>query len=127
MMSEAKEIRDAMMNLEPMEKIHMEGIDLAVSAQTYLSVLEREKGREYVERLISWVEKKNEARGYYEDDKTQNPHDLNACIWTEDEDGNWRTECGNQFIMIDGNPYDNGFIFCAYCGKVLAMTPETEK
>jgi hypothetical protein len=50
-------------------------------------------------------------------------HRLNACIWTADDDGNWGTECNNMFAFDDGDPDDNNFVFCPYCGKVLAMTP----
>jgi len=50
-------------------------------------------------------------------------HGLHACIWKADDEGNWGTQCGNLFAFNDGDPLDNRFAFCPYCGKVLAMTP----
>ena len=41
------------------------------------------------------------------------------CYWTEDSDGNWETSCGNMFNFIDGNPEDNEFQYCPYCGKEI--------
>lgn len=41
------------------------------------------------------------------------------CTWTEDEDGNWDTACGDKFVFIDGPPSANGCKFCCYCGKPL--------
>ena len=67
MLSEADEIREARLEGASEEHTHMEGIDLVISGQTYMDVLEREKGREYVQKLVARVEAKNEARGYYED------------------------------------------------------------
>lgn len=49
-----------------------------------------------------------------------------ACKWSEDEDGNWFTGCGEAFIIIDGKPSDNGMKFCCYCGKLLKEVPYTE-
>lgn len=42
-----------------------------------------------------------------------------TCTWTEDEDGNWETECGEMSVFIDGCPADNKERFCCYCGKPL--------
>ena len=41
------------------------------------------------------------------------------CIWKEDEDGVWDTECGNKFEIIAGTPIENQMNFCPYCGKGL--------
>ena len=41
------------------------------------------------------------------------------CVWTEDEDGNYETDCGQMFCFIEGGPTDNGMKFCCYCGKPL--------
>jgi hypothetical protein len=41
---------------------------------------------------------------------------MSTCTWTYDEDGNWRTECGNLHIFIDGTPEQNEYEFCPYCG-----------
>jgi hypothetical protein len=38
------------------------------------------------------------------------------CIWNEDKDGMWRTDC-DQFS--DGTPTENSYKFCPYCGKEL--------
>lgn len=46
-----------------------------------------------------------------------------CCAWTEDEDGNWWTGCGNVHVFTDGGPRENDYDFCPYCGKPL---PESE-
>lgn len=42
-----------------------------------------------------------------------------TCRWTEDDDGNWETECGNLYTFIDGGPGENGQKYCGYCGNKL--------
>ena len=42
-----------------------------------------------------------------------------SCIWQEDEDGDWLTECGNIFILDTGTPANNEMIYCPYCGKKI--------
>jgi len=42
-----------------------------------------------------------------------------VCSWKEDDDGNWKTACGEMFVFIDGGPKDNGFRHCPYCGGKL--------
>ena len=42
---------------------------------------------------------------------------MNFCMWTEDEEGAWDTECGDKHIINSGTPYSNGFKFCLYCGR----------
>lgn len=42
-----------------------------------------------------------------------------VCAWTEDEDGNWDTDCGDKFVFTESGPTDNGMRFCCYCGKPL--------
>lgn len=42
-----------------------------------------------------------------------------SCIWTEDEDGPWHTECGHSFEFIEGTPFENKQRFCGYCGGQL--------
>lgn len=44
---------------------------------------------------------------------------LPRCRWTEDEDGNWDTDCNNKHVLNDGGPKANGMMFCCYCGKHL--------
>lgn len=47
------------------------------------------------------------------------PENDGTCKWTEDEDGNWFTDCGEAFTFIDGGPAENSMKFCCYCGKPL--------
>lgn len=43
------------------------------------------------------------------------------CFWKYDqENGGYETDCGNHFIVADGNPEQNGMHYCCYCGKRLA-------
>lgn len=44
-----------------------------------------------------------------------------SCLWTQDEDSNWHTGCGEIFIFDDGTPRDNKFNFCHCCGKKLTL------
>lgn len=57
------------------------------------------------------------------------PH---TCIWTEDDDGTWATQCGHLFVLNDGTPLQNDMAYCPYCGNRLhenqrkeANTPTT--
>jgi hypothetical protein len=47
------------------EHAHQEVVDTYHSAETYLRVLAKEKGEQYVKDLIQQVKKKNQERGYY--------------------------------------------------------------
>jgi|GEM_PF-6400132 len=40
-----------------------------------------------------------------------------VCKWTEDSDGNYDTDCGNCFSMIDGTPEENNMRYCNACGR----------
>lgn len=42
-----------------------------------------------------------------------------TCLWAEDPDGVWGTECGEMFQFNDGGPLGNNFGFCPYCGHAL--------
>ena len=42
-----------------------------------------------------------------------------TCIWRQDADGNWQTDCENSFVLIGGTPSENGMRYCPYCGKRL--------
>lgn len=42
-----------------------------------------------------------------------------ACVWTEDADGAWETECGHVFEVMTGTPSENDMRFCCYCGGAL--------
>ena len=51
-----------------------------------------------------------------------------TCDWSDDEDGNWSTDCGQMFWFDTGGPKENGFRFCPYCGASLrAETQEEEE
>ena len=41
------------------------------------------------------------------------------CIWTEDSDGTWDTQCNNRHTFFDGGPEENHYEYCPYCGKHL--------
>lgn len=41
-----------------------------------------------------------------------------ACAWEPDEDA-FQTTCGNAFVLNDGDPRENGILFCPYCGGKL--------
>jgi len=45
--------------------------------------------------------------------------DQATCIWTEDENGIYQTECWNAFELNDGTPADNGMVYCCYCGNLI--------
>ena len=41
------------------------------------------------------------------------------CCWTDDGEGNWDTDCGEKYTIIDGTPTANGMRFCCFCGLAL--------
>lgn len=46
------------------------------------------------------------------------------CKWTQgnldyNEEEVFYTECGCEFIMLQGTPTENDFLFCCYCGNIL--------
>lgn len=43
------------------------------------------------------------------------------CTWTEDENGNWLTECGRLWALIEGSPAENGMEWCPMCGRKLEV------
>lgn len=52
-----------------------------------------------------------------------------SCKWKEetgvftDGDGDYTTGCDNMFTIMEGNPKDNGFKYCPYCGgKIISST-----
>ena len=52
-----------------------------------------------------------------------------VCVWQEDQDGNWDTQCGGCFVIEDGTPSENNMKYCCYCGEWLAekcYTPDYE-
>ena len=48
------------------------------------------------------------------------------CLWKEDQDGVWDTECGNRFEIMNGTPTENQINWCPYCGKGLREERFTE-
>lgn len=42
---------------------------------------------------------------------------LISCRWSEDEDGNWDTACGEVFVFETGGPTENRAKWCPYCGR----------
>ena len=43
-----------------------------------------------------------------------------SCVWWEEEEQHWHTECDNDFYIVDGSPHGNDMQFCPFCGKLLA-------
>ncbi len=43
---------------------------------------------------------------------------LLGCVWVQDENGVWETQCGNAHEFYDGGPSDNFYRYCPYCGKI---------
>jgi hypothetical protein len=41
------------------------------------------------------------------------------CVWTVDENGFWRTGCGEAFEIAVGGPDENGLRYCCFCGRPL--------
>ena len=53
---------------------------------------------------------------------------LDTCEWgyLEDDDA-WETSCDEMHYLNSGNPEDNRYKFCPYCGQRLTMrTPDFE-
>jgi hypothetical protein len=47
------------------------------------------------------------------------------CIWTEDPDGNWWTDCDNGFVFTESSsPTEHEFKFCCFCGGELIEEKE---
>lgn len=51
--------------------------------------------------------------------------------WIEEEDYNGDTiyecsECGNEFVLIDGTPKDNNYFFCPSCGAKMDRGEQNE-
>jgi hypothetical protein len=55
------------------------------------------------------------------DEKERGASPANVCTWrldNNDWDGNvWKTSCGQDFILFDSTPAENGMNFCHYCGN----------
>ncbi len=48
------------------------------------------------------------------------------CEWTPDGDDTWDTNCRKLFTFTDGNVADNGFEFCPFCGRPIAIENEAD-
>lgn len=46
---------------------------------------------------------------------------LKPCEWREDEESIYQTRCGKWFQFTDGDPHDNDFTYCPYCGNPLVV------
>ena len=46
-----------------------------------------------------------------------------VCEWMQDDGATdiYDTKCGNTHMFIDGNPTDNKYEFCPYCGKKIEV------
>ncbi len=49
------------------------------------------------------------------------------CTWTEDEEGNWDTACGEMHTFAWDGPIENKHRFCPYCGKPLLEKARQEE
>lgn len=51
------------------------------------------------------------------------------CVWTIRSfrfigDDFWDTSCGEAFTFAEGDPKDNRFNYCPYCGKRIEVNNE---
>jgi hypothetical protein len=48
-----------------------------------------------------------------------------SCLWwqdeTDDEGTSWYTDCGEEFILLEGTPETNAMNYCPYCGARLTQ------
>jgi len=49
-----------------------------------------------------------------------------SCRWTEDEEGDWHTQCDEAFVFIEGGPVENRQRYCGYCGGTIIVVPYVE-
>ena len=45
------------------------------------------------------------------------------CMWQQDEDGAWETDCNECFQFNEGGPHDNRWEYCPYCGNRIKESP----
>jgi hypothetical protein len=48
------------------------------------------------------------------------------CHWNADGEDSWNTGCKKHFYFTDGDPADNGFEFCPFCGGWLFIPNEAD-
>ena len=46
-----------------------------------------------------------------------------TCQWSEDEDGNWDSACGECHTFTTDGPKENKARWCCYCGGELVAVP----
>jgi len=111
--------------------------DTVVSGDLYSDAVAREILR--LARELKVERGHREAAERQRDDKAEEIRCLRAeregllkppapCVWTEDFGGTYATTCGDQHVLYEGTPAENGMNFCCYCGKPLAevLWEETE-
>ena len=54
---------------------------------------------------------------------------METCEWKENSNEyeiTWKTSCGEEFVLLEGTPEENGLKFCAYCGRKLTQRAADE-
>lgn len=47
-----------------------------------------------------------------------------TCEWApDDDDGTWRSACGELWAFIDGGPAENRVTYCHHCGSAVQIKP----
>ena len=49
-----------------------------------------------------------------------------SCRWTEDDEGDWSTQCDEVFFFFEGGPIENRQRYCGYCGGAIIVVPYVE-
>ena len=84
-----------------------------------------------VERISQWLDeiegRKEQADNDCEHFKDRSRFvELRLAEWIEDVDMNGDftfrcSDCDNEFIFIEGDPVENDFFYCPYCGAKMAL------
>ena len=49
-------------------------------------------------------------------------NELKPCVWSEEDGGGpYETSCGHMFECSSDGPVENGFLFCCFCGREIAV------
>ena len=48
----------------------------------------------------------------------------NPCVWKQDDEGGYATNCGKHYYFIEGNVAENNAKFCPFCGGSIAEEVE---